>query len=374
MKKVILLIVSLGIINTLEAQSILKTADNKSGILVGTQNSEDFAGITYERGSDEFLFNYRFNQQMGSWTGTSYPDFWGLNIGLNTDLKKNKAPLVANRKFQGGVGVSLTFSYTDEKAQINTSGISIPRIIYKASGDPVDYESMRDCITKNGNNCSRISTSSTHYEPQALSQNTYFLRIEYGLSRVGFAELSALNVDTTFLATSTPLINTWEIAPGFMNISSTRGGTWITSWSISVPIQVIGKSSSGLEQSRIQPVNAIFFNESDTSILNSIANEESYFIGESSPEVRVIPRFDLFTRWYIAKDKPYLGVIASISPIFSSLSDVKTRWNLAIGPSFSLPSFPDQVVFALMSEWLENDKGRLNYSLTFHASVPIKFK
>src|SRR5688500_6846642 len=107
------LMLCISINASMHGQSIIRTAESKSGILLGTQNVADFAGITYERSTEEFLFNYRFNRQR-SWNDIdiTYPNYRGFNIELGYDMTKGTSGMVGNDKWQGGMHLGLTYSNT----------------------------------------------------------------------------------------------------------------------------------------------------------------------------------------------------------------------------------------------------------------------
>ena len=87
-----------------------------------------------------------------------------------------------------------------------------------------------------------------------------------------------------------------------------------------------------------------------------------------------VPRFDIFVRKGLGDKKPVIGLIASYSPLISSLESVDTRHVVSFGPTFGLSTFPDQIVFTILNEFKQNKKGKFKYSLNFQAVVPFKFE
>lgn len=357
-------------------QSIVKTAESKSGILVGTQNASEFAGITYERSTDEFLFNYKLSQQRSyDNPGPYFPDFRGINIELGYDLSKDKSGFIAEEKWQGGAHAGFMLTFTNDNTALGTRNEDQSTVTKYAQtpGGTGRYPTYRSCMDATNGPCVPIPTTVTNYIPFDIKQRTFFFGIEEKVSRVNYALEVGTKRDSTFLA----------LKDDFQSkLTFTIGNNWLRqynekfylSWAISLNASWITASSKGLKTAKILPTSRVYFNETDSSMLSNTSDIKEYALGKMGEEFEIIPRADIFFRCKIGDERPLVGLIGSVSPITSSVKGVKSRWNFAVGPSFSPAMLPDQVMFALMSEWLQDAEGDFNYSLTFHASFPLKFK
>ena len=345
MKLLLLILILINFnIKTL-SQSIVSTSGSKSGILVGSDS--DFAGINYENSSERFSFNYKFTRQDNERKeGRDFPNFWGINIGSSVKIQKGKTNIVANEIWQGGVDFDLTIFRAWNKNKnlkiINT--------------DEAEVAGMK------------ITEGSAE-----IHQSTLFLRLSDGIERFYSFERNVLNSDTTFLMIDNPLQNNLTVTPGFYRLSQWKSNV-LFSYGLSANLSFINNSTQNLSVFTITPFQGNFLNAKDSTEFQVTGKENTYYEGKSQSELFFVPRVDLFPRFQFGKDNPYFGLLFSYSPLISSIESVKTRNAFAFGPTFGLNTFPDHVVFAIMNELIQDKMLNYNYTLTFHASIPIKFK
>lgn len=321
------------------SQSVVSTANSKSGILVGS--STNFAGINYESSTDKFSFNYKFTKQANTIEeGKSYPNFWGVNIGSGIKIEEGKSNLVNNDKWQGGVDFDFTISRTIDNSK------------------SIESKSSEDGIT---------------HKTANISQKTLYIKLSNALDRFKSFDLNKINQDTTFVTLNNPLQNIFTISPGFYTMYQFRTKCFF-SYAFSANISAITNSTRKLSETNLIPITGELISSKDSALILQSDKQETYFSGKPENEIFIIPRADIFFRYRIGEKKPVLGLLASYSPVFSSFESVRNRNCFAFGPTFGLDTFPDQVVFAIMNEFNQNKKGEYKYTLTFQASFPIKFK
>ena len=356
----------------LRSQTIYKSKESKSGILVGTQNESSFAGISYENASDEVSFDYKWVQQKYSdFKDRSYPDFETFNIEFAIDTDKSQANLVSDNKWQGGVELSFTYAFTLDK-QVHgevVKKIEVKRY-YTGLSDGIDYESESECLTKN-DSCHAGREVTEYYVPRKKHTNVFFMSGGNHWERFDNAILDVINIDTTFVRLSNPGSNTTYLDFGYNWFKQLYKKGFLT-LAVSFRTASVTNSTRGLKKTNIESLNGIYLNSKDTSQIISTGSEKTYFIGKTELEGVFIPRVDFFFRHDLGEKKPFLGFIAAISPLYSS-SNNRWQWNMIFGPSISPATLPDQVVFAFLNQWNEDDKGKLKYSLSFRASFPISF-
>lgn len=335
-----LLILIITIYGHVYAQSIVSNSNSKSGILVGS--TTDFAGIGYKNESKGFSFNYKFNKQDNTKKeGRKYPDFWGLNIGSGIKTDKSKTNLISNGKWNGGVDFDLTLFRTLDK-------------------------------TKEGKKIEE-SNGISHSEISKIKQNTWYINIGDAFERINTLQHTEINEDTTFVAFSSPMQNVLTITPGYYSLSQWKSKLFF-SWALSANIKFNNNSITKLSKTNILLLYNVVLNAKDSTIIHQVGTQKSYYSGKTGPEISVIPRADIFLRYSIGSKKPVIGLLAAYSPVISTMEDVKSRNNFAIGPTFGLDSFPDQVLFSIMNQFNQDKTGGYNFSLIFQATVPIKFE
>jgi hypothetical protein len=321
------------------SQSIISTANSKSGILVGSNT--DFAGIGYENAADKFSFNYKFTKQDSVIPeGNSYPHFWGVNLGTAVKIDKGKTALVSSEKWQGGVDFDFTIFRTWDKTKS------------KKPKDTVDG------ITQN---------------PADIRQRILYLRLSNGFERFRSFESTIVNADTTFITLKNPLQNNFTGTIGYYTMYQFKT-KWFFSYALSANLSSINNSTRNLSETNLTPLSGQLLNSEDSTQILQTAKQESYFFGKPDFELFFVPRADIFLRYRTGEKKPVVGLLFSYSPLVSSFESVKTRNCFAFGPTFGLDTFPDQVLFAIMNEFVQDKKGDYKYALTFQASFPIRFK
>ncbi len=339
MKKLLFISAVLISSSSLYGQSILSTANSKSGILVGS--TTDFAGISYENASEKFSFNYKMTKQDEDIaSGNAYPHFWGVNLGTGIQIDKGKTSLVSDEKWQGGVEFDFTIFRTWDKST---------RIEMKESEDGI-----------------------THFQTN-IKQRTLYFRISDGFERIRTFESTPLNADTTFISLNNPLKNNITGTIGYYVMHQFKSN-WFFSQSLSANLSSISNSTRTLSETNLTSLSGQPYNTKDSTQILQTGKQESYFSGNPDHEFFFVPRADVFLRYKTGEKKPVVGVLFSYSPIMSSFESVKTRNCFAFGPTFGLDTFPDQVLFAIMNEFIQGKKGDYKYALTFQASFPIKFK
>ncbi|WP_340114865.1 hypothetical protein [Maribellus mangrovi] len=341
MKKYVFPILFFGMFwNTSFSQSIVSNSESNSGILVGSDT--DFVGIGFKNESSEFLFNYKFSKQDDTIkSNKDYPDFWGLNIGSSIQADKFKANLVSDEKWNAGVGFDLTIFRT------------------------WDNSSKSKEITEAG--------GITHRQIGKATQRTLYLVINDAFKRVHTMQLSEYNIDTTYASFGEPMQNILTITPGFYSMTQWKSKCFF-SWAISANLKINNNSITRLTKTNVLPVSDIIYHAKDSTILELVGTQKTYYSGVPDKEFSFIPRADLFLRFDIGDKKPVLGILFAYSPIVSSLSDIKSRNNFAFGPTFGLDSFPDQVLFSVINQFNQDKDGDYKYSLVFQATIPIKFE
>jgi hypothetical protein len=325
--------------NNTNAQSIISTANSKSGILVGSETA--FAGISYENASDKFSFNYKLTKQDDSISkGDKYPNFWGINIGTGIKIDKSKAALVTDEKWQGGVDFDITIFRTWD----HTTSL--------------DKKESENGITQN---------------QAKIIQKTLYLRLSNSFERFRSFESFVLNADTTFITLKNPLQNNFTGTIGFYTMYQLKS-KYFFSYALSANLSSIKNSTTKLTETNLTSFTGLLFNSKDSTKVLQTAKQETYFAGKPEFELFFVPRADVFFRYKTGTGKPVLGFLFSYSPLVSSFKSVKIRNCFAIGPTFGLDIFTDQVLFAIMNEFVQDKKGYYKYALTFHASFPIIFK
>ncbi len=182
------------------------------------------------------------------------------------------------------------------------------------------------------------------------------------------------NQDTTYVNLDNPLQTTITLTAGFYQTIRYRSKNDL-SWGVSSDINYIINSVRTLKESTLSPFKGIYINQKDNSNVINLGEQEEYRSGQTENEFYFVPRADLFYRYSGFGDKkPVVGVIASYSPLISSLKNVDVRNCFAFGPTFGMPSSQDQVVFALINEFVQDTEGKYKYELTFNVSIPITFK
>jgi hypothetical protein len=339
MKKIFLILTLIVIYNSAFSQSIIGTANSKSGILVGS--TTDFAGISYENASDKFSFNYKLTKQdKDTANGNSYPHFWGVNFGTGIKVDKGKASLVSNEKWQGGVDFDFTLFRTWDKTTTKEIKESENGITHKTAN---------------------------------INQKTLYIRLSDGFERFKSFESTIINSDTTFVILNNPLQNNFTGTIGFYTMYQLKT-KWFFSYALSANLSSINNSTRKLSETNLTPFSGQLLNSKDSTQILQTAKQESYFSGKPEFELFFVPRADVFLRYRTGEKKPVVGLLFSYSPLVSSFESVKTRNCFAFGPTFGLDTFPDQVLFAIMNEFVQDKKGEYKYALTFQASFPIRFK
>jgi len=339
MKYIKIVIYLLVLSNNVFAQSILSTANSKSGILVGS--TTDFAGVSYENASDKFSFNYKFTKQDDSIAKeNSYPHFWGVNIATGIKIDKGKTALISDEKWQGGVDFDFTIfrtwgKYTKDKVKESENG--------------------------------------TTYNTANIKQKTLYLRLSDGFERFKSFESTKINTDTTFITLNNPLQNNFTGTIGYYTMYQFKT-KWFFSYALSANLSSINISTRKLSESNLTPFRGYLLNSKDSTQVLQTARQETYFSGNPEFELFFVPRADIFLRYKTGEKKPVIGFIFSYSPLVSSFETVKTRNCFAFGPTFGQDTFPDQVLFAIMNEFVQDKSGDYKYALTFQASFPIRFK
>jgi hypothetical protein len=351
MKKYILSILLLGLFYTTAfSQSIVSNSESKSGILVGSDT--DFVGIGFKNENSEFSFNYKLTRQDQDTSFKSkkdYPNFWGLNIGSSIQTEKSKANLVSDEKWNAGVGFDLTLSRTWDKSS-------------KSTKKTEEYVIMNGQIV-----------AISHYEVEQLTQNTLYLIVSDAFERVNTLELSEYSIDTTFASFEEPMQNILTITSGFYSLTQWKS-KWFFSWAVSANFKFNNNSVTKLTKTNTLPLSDLVYNSKDSTILQLVGTQKTYYSGVTEKEFSFIPRADLFLRYRIGDKKPVIGLLFAYSPIMSSFEDVNSRNNFVFGPTFGLDSFPDQVLFSIMNQFNQYKDGDYKYTLIFQATVPIKFE
>ncbi len=86
------------------------------------------------------------------------------------------------------------------------------------------------------------------------------------------------------------------------------------------------------------------------------------------------PRRESFYRYKPGEDLPFLGVYASYNPVVSAIAGVAPRQAVAIGPTLGLAELPDQVMFGLINEFIQDFSGNWQYSISFQLAFPFLFR
>jgi hypothetical protein len=369
----ILLLVCLVPVSFLKSQSIFKSAESKSGILVGTQNESAFAGISYENASDEVSFDYKWIKQNSQIIEgkTTYPDYDAFNVELVIDTDKSQAAFVLDNKWQGGLELSFTYASTiDEQAHGKTVKKRDVKLYYTGLKDGDNYDDEIECLKKN-DSCYTGKELVEYFIPERKLTKVFFVSGGNQWGRINTVTLNKINADTTLANFDNPGSNTTYLDFGYNWFKQIYDRGYL-SLAGSFRTALVVNSSRGLKKTNVESLSGTYFSSKDLSQYIGTGTEQSYFVGETGLEGFIIPRFDLFYRHDLGENKPYLGIIGAVSPLYSSTKNV-WRWNAAVGPSFSPDTMPDQVVFALLNQWIEDDKGKMVYSLSFRASFPISF-
>jgi len=185
--------------------------------------------------------------------------------------------------------------------------------------------------------------------------------------------LDTTNIDTTFVTLANPLQNNFTISSGFYTMYQFKS-KWFFSYAISTNLSAINNSTRKLSETNLTLINGELLNSKDSTQILQTGKQELYYSGEAEYEMFFVPRTDVFLRYRIGDKKPIVGLLFSYSPLVSSIETIKTRSCFAIGPTFSLDTFPDHVLFAIMNEYVQDKNGDFKYALTFQASFPIRFK
>lgn len=322
------------------AQSILSTSESKSGILAGIDSN--YVGIGYESSSDRFTLNFKIKRQNNQpKIGRHYPDFYGLNCEVAANIEKNEGVLIDEKKWTGNFNFEFTFFKTWDKTILISS---------TPSGTPGVYNTVNH-----------------------LKQNTFYFKLSNGFKRIKTFETTVLNSDTTFINLYNPLQNNLTFSTGFNWLRNKPNSDWYFSYAISADISYINESTRSLTSSNLATYKGSFINIVDSSRIGQFEDKGSYFQGKTQDEIYVVPRVDFFGRYRLGNNKPVVGLLVSYSPLISSIKNVNVRNCFAIGPTLGLSSFPSQVVFGLMNEFIQNSKGTFKYALTFNVSFPIAF-
>jgi hypothetical protein len=183
-------------------------------------------------------------------------------------------------------------------------------------------------------------------------------------------------MDTSTVVFSSPFKNEMVFGIGYSSLKQLTNTNlfnedWFYSWAVSATFKGIHNSTRKLAAANIEKIEAQYFDETLTSSYQNTGSEKSYFIGSPEFELFTVPRFDFFLRYRLGKERPYLGIIGAYSPHISSITEL--RQNVALGLSVSPATLPDQIIFAIINEWIEDSEGDMKYSLNFRASFPIKF-
>ena len=324
------------------AQSVVSSAGSKSGILIGPNEDEDFAAITYNSGDDRFTFNYKLNKQDSVFKG-KHPPVTGVNFEAGTTISKNQASFINEGKWKGGINLdfTLTRTWTNDKARGN----------YR---DDPKHPGVKQFDAY-------------------IAQHTLYIRLSNSFSRINTFRIDRTIADSTFVIINDPLQNTFSVSPGFFSMHQWTSD-WYFSWGVSANINHINQSTGKLSKTSLIPVSGQVYNAKDSSLVQLVGTQDTFYSGDTESEFLIAPRADVFIRYAIGESKPVVGFIASYSPIISTLSGLGTRNNFSFGPTFGLYTFPDQVVFALLNDFLQDKHGKYKYGLTFQASFPIKFK
>ena len=318
-------------------QSILSSAGSKSGMLVNAKN--DFAGITYESASDEFSLAYKTVRQdvnLNSSTGNYLPDFIGINIGTSFNVEKGKSSLFSGDKFQGGIGLNATVSYTWDRSSVGSA-----------------------------------PSSGWNNVGADIKQHTAFIRVEDRIDRINVYKKNLINDDTTFISIDDPISNTFLIGGGYFYLQQFDNS--VLSVGVSINLSFLNNSTRKLTKSNFQSNAGEFFLAKDSSNVISLGKEMMHFEGKPESELYSVPRVEVFYRHSLGDDQPYLGIFAVYSPLISSFN-IDTRHAISFGPTIGLSDLPDQVLFGILNEFIQDGNGEFKYSLNFQVSYPIIFK
>ena len=345
MKKILIILIIISESINIYSQSIITNTESKSGILISPTN--DFAGMSYETSTDKLSFNYKLITQVGNYkpknNQDSLPSYCGINIGSDVSLEKSKGVFVEDEKWQGGVELNVTFTKAWDQAHI------IDRI-------------------KTGNSVDGISHSGVDFQGSVL-----YLKISNALNRINtYTEIKG-NGDTIFAKIYDPLQNSLTLTPGYYHIWQNESKSYLT-LGVSTNISLINGSTRKLEETNLIPFSDKIFNLKDSTSILELGKSKIYFKGNPETELFIVPRFDIFYRFALGTDRPIIGIICSYSPIISSLKDVKLRHGFVIGTTFGLSTYPDQVVFALLNEIIQDKKGKFKYTFALQASLPFNIK
>ncbi len=342
MKYILCIILFICIVQDSLSQSIVSGSESKSGILV----SEKYLGINYESLSDRFSLNYKIKMQDDTFNPNvqNFPNFWGINFEAGVKIDKGKFNFIKDKQWQGGIDFDLTFSRTCEKTKKKT--------IEETERYPNGLE--------------------VNYYDDTIKQKTIFVKIGYSGQRINTYQTNILNADTTFATMDNPFQNIVTFSAGY-NYSLQLSSDLFFSCAAAFNLKYNFNSTSKLSSTTLLPTSKSIFNSKDSSVLQPIGEQMEYYFGTSESEFIAIPRVDVFFRYKIKEGYPLIGWLFAYSPLTST--DIKPRHCFSFGPTIGLPTFPDQVVFAIMNEIVQKkDSDAYNYALSFQVSFPITFK
>lgn len=377
MKKIILGILFTIIEINSFSQSIYKSAESKSGILVGTQKINTFAGVSYNNASKEFSFNYKQIMQSkktkeSKKTLTDYPDFSSLNGEISLNTEDSKTNLISDKKWQGGIDIAFTWAYTWDKQKFGSSGVDTIVKVYYVGKPGTNYVTIEDCANDSNSTCTRSTEKIIYKKPKRKKQNTFFLSTGNNWARINNASIIEFETDTSYINLKNPGQNKFFFDIGYNQFRQVKNSNFYYSWALTANNLILHNSSRGLKEGNLTEFKGLYLNVEDTTVIMNFDKQENYYIGNLKNEFLFIPRFDLFVRYDFGKKKPFIGIVGSLQKNYST--NITPRNNFAFGLTISPPSIPDQLLFAILYEFIEDSEGKMKKALTFRASFPILFE
>ena len=379
------------------SQSLIKTAEGSSGVLIGAQNNSEFAGVNYNRTSNEFTLDYRLKKQeslnldINNPFPSTYPNFSSHNIGFSVGLNDSKSLLVSESKIKAKLGINYTYAFVIDLTKPSNKDKEVKTKVtyYNGPGGEIfDSRELCECCQNRNRSdsisiekpCDSIVSTVSHKLINRSSrvgfvrQHAFFITGENKIDRLNTVSTDTINNDSIFLKFENPLQNSSNIRIGWNYLYQVSDKLFLSP-AISLNFNLLTKSIGGLKKSSFQSNTSTFFNSKDSSLVLNGGQEKEYYLGNTQQEFIFSPRFDFFIRYRLGDEtKPYLGLLGSVAPRYSSIDIIKNRVNYSIGPSISLPKLPDQILFAIMLEWIEDNDDNHDFGLTFHAGIPIYLK
>ena len=342
-------------------QAVIQSIESKTGILIGGKDSDgyfDFARINYNSGSSAFSLDYRYYGQKSFVNPNdkySYPNTAGFNITSSVSLSENRSVLVNDDKWQGKLKLGGNYFYQWFKV--------------KPIGKAVNQKPIPNVAAPASNIKAKVSGQNVKFR-----ESTLYLNVENSFGRINLFDTMTLNTDTTFISINDPFQNTLSLTPGFYQNIFNDKSKFSFSWAVSINFNFINKSVRGLKKSNLLTLTDMVMNKNDSSLVYQGGKLQEYHVGKTEFELYTIPRLDFFARMETGTNSPVIGILASYSPLISSLSNLGTRHGFAIGPTFSTYTFADNVIFTIQNQFIQDIEKDFKYSLIFQASVPFKFE